>query len=45
MVNELSQLVSEAIMTYNNKKPHLSLKMKTPNFIHKKTDGDFLHRL
>ncbi len=34
--NELKQLIKESIKTYNNKRPHLSLNMKTPNFIHNK---------
>jgi transposase InsO family protein len=34
--NELEQLIKESIDTYNNKRPHLSLDMKTPNFIHNK---------
>lgn len=33
---ELKQLIKESIQTYNNKRPHLSLQMKTPNFIHNK---------
>lgn len=33
---ELNQLVKESIDTYNNKRPHLNLKMKTPNFVHNK---------
>ena len=33
---QLNQLIKESIETYNNKRPHLSLKMKTPNFIHNK---------
>lgn len=32
---ELESLVIESIDTYNNKRPHLSLGMKTPSFIHK----------
>lgn len=36
-VEELEQLVKESIDTYNNKRPHLSLNFKTPNFIHEKT--------
>ncbi|WP_420537214.1 IS3 family transposase [Flavobacterium lindanitolerans] len=32
----LEKLLKTAIETYNNKRPHLSLKMKTPNFIHEK---------
>ncbi|WP_410529754.1 IS3 family transposase [Tenacibaculum sp. MAR_2009_124] len=34
--NELKQLIKESINTYNNKRPHLSLNMKTPNFVHNK---------
>jgi len=33
---ELKQLIKESIEIYNNKRPHLSLNMKTPNFIHNK---------
>ncbi len=33
---ELKQLIEESINTYNNRRPHLSLKYKTPNFIHDK---------
>ncbi|WP_218144581.1 integrase core domain-containing protein, partial [Maribacter orientalis] len=33
---ELKKLIAESIRTYNNKRPHLSLKYKTPNFIHNK---------
>ncbi|WP_152973924.1 IS3 family transposase [Zhouia amylolytica] len=31
---ELELLVKESIDTYNNVRPHLSLNMKTPNFVH-----------
>ena len=34
---ELKKLVKESIEIYNNKRPHLSLGVKTPNFVHKKT--------
>ena len=34
---ELNSLVKESIDTYNNKRPHLQLNMKTPNFVHEKT--------
>ena len=34
---ELDKLIEESIETYNQHRPHLSLNMKTPNFIHKKT--------
>ncbi|WP_394330357.1 integrase core domain-containing protein [Siansivirga zeaxanthinifaciens] len=33
---DLKQLITESIKTYNNKRPHLSLNMKTPNFKHNK---------
>lgn len=33
---ELKLLIAESIETYNNKRPHLSLNYKTPNFIHNK---------
>jgi len=35
--DDLKQLVNESIETYNNMRPHLSLGMKTPNQVHKKT--------
>lgn len=34
---ELDTLIKESIEIYNDKRPHLSLSMKTPNFIHEKT--------
>ena len=34
---ELNKLIKQSIETYNSLRPHLSLKMKTPNFIHEKT--------
>lgn len=33
---ELKKLIEQSINTYNNFRPHLSLNMKTPNFIHNK---------
>lgn len=33
---ELNKMVSQSIKTYNSKRPHLSLNMRTPNDIHKK---------
>lgn len=33
---ELDQLIKESIQTYNSKRPHLNLNMKTPNFMHNK---------
>ena len=32
---DLRKLIEESIDIYNNKRPHLSLNMKTPNFVHK----------
>ncbi len=43
--NDLQNLVNESIEIYNNKRPHLNLNMKTPNFVHEKTDEESLHRL
>lgn len=37
---ELKLLISESIRTYNNKRPHLSLNYKTPNFIHNKKSSE-----
>ena len=34
---ELETLIKESIHIYNTKRPHLSLNMKTPEYIHKKT--------
>lgn len=42
---ELSILIEESIDTYNQKRPHLSLNLKTPNFIHEKTVKMNLHGL
>lgn len=39
---ELNTLIKESIKTYNNKRPHSSLKYKTPNFVHQKTTEDNL---
>ena len=41
-LKELKILVKQSIDIYNNKRPHLSLGMKTPKFIHEKTSEDFL---
>lgn len=37
---ELETLIKESIDTYNQKRPHLNLEMKTPNFVHEKTCED-----
>lgn len=34
--DELKELVRESIEIYNSERPHLSLNMKTPNYVHKK---------
>lgn len=34
---ELKTLINQSIDTYNRKRPHLSLKMRTPDIIHQKT--------
>ena len=38
---ELELLIRQSIQTYNMKRPHLSLSMKTPNFVHEKTCEDY----
>lgn len=38
---ELEMLIRQSIQTYNTKRPHLSLMMKTPNFVHEKTCEDY----
>lgn len=38
----LEKLIKVSINTYNTKRPHLSLMMKTPNFIHEKTSQENL---
>lgn len=43
--SELEKLVQQSVDIYNGKRPHLSLMMKTPNFVHEKTDEESLHRL
>lgn len=37
---ELKILITESIETYNDKRPHLSLNYKTPNFIHNKKSSE-----
>ncbi len=36
-IDDLEALIKESIDIYNSKRPHLSLNMKTPNFVHEKT--------
>lgn len=35
---QLKDLVKQSIQIYNNNRPHIALNMKTPNFVHQKTD-------
>jgi transposase InsO family protein len=35
---ELNRLIRNSVDIYNKKRPHLALRMKTPNFVHEKTD-------
>lgn len=37
---ELEKLIKESIQIYNTKRPHLSLKMKTPEYIYKKNPSE-----
>ena len=36
-LNQARKVIQEAIYIYNNKRPHLSLNYKTPEYIHKKS--------
>jgi transposase InsO family protein len=36
---ELNLLIRQSVLIYNNIRPHLSLNMKTPNFIHQNSAG------
>lgn len=38
----LKKVIKQSIYIYNNKRPHLSLKYKTPNFIHEKSLADLI---
>jgi putative transposase len=38
----LEKLISNSINCYNTKRPHLSLMMQTPNFMHEKTSQENL---
>ena len=37
---ELENLINESIQTYNERRPHLSLNMKTPSFVHQKNSRE-----
>jgi putative transposase len=37
---QLNEVVAQSIEIYNNYRPHLSLRYKTPNFIHEKSLGE-----
>jgi putative transposase len=41
---ELQNLIHESILTFNKERPHLSLNMKTPDQVHKKTEAENLPR-
>lgn len=38
-ISDLEKLIKQSIDIYNNERPHLSLTMKTPTFIHEKTEA------
>lgn len=42
---ELEQLIKESINIYNNERPHLSLNLKTPSFIHEKALEEYSQSL
>lgn len=37
---DLNHLIKQSVCIYNNSRPHLALKMKTPNFVHLKQKTD-----
>jgi len=39
---QLDKVINESIFIYNNRRPHLNLKYKTPNFIHEESLTDLL---
>jgi len=39
-IKELGVLVKQSIDTYNSQRPHLKLSMKTPNFVHQKSQRE-----
>ncbi|MDQ0781642.1 putative transposase [Chryseobacterium sp. W4I1] len=39
--DDLNELIKESIYLYNNKRPHLSLKMQTPEQVHKKSEEKY----
>lgn len=41
---ELKLMIHQAINSYNNQRPHISLNYKTPNFMHQKTEAENLLR-
>lgn len=42
---QLNKMIEESIYIYNNKRPHLSLNMQTPNKVHEKNGEERLLRL
>lgn len=40
--DQLRKMVEQSVWIYNNRRPHLSLDYKTPNFIHQKSSEDSL---
>lgn len=41
---DLAKMINQAIDSYNNRRPHISLNFKTPNFMHQKTEAENLLR-
>jgi len=41
---QLDKVINQSIFIYNNKRPHLNLKYKTPTFIHEKSLAELLHQ-
>jgi len=44
-INQAVKIVEQSVYIYNNFRPHLSLNMNTPNFVHKKSSKECLAAL
>ena len=44
-INQANKIVEQSVYIYNNFRPHLSLNMNTPSFVHKKSSKVFLTAL
>jgi len=44
-VGQVTKIVERSVYTYNDFRPHMSLNMNTPNFVHKKSSKECLAAL